>query len=481
MSLKPLLKVRESSSNLTLFIFLWSVATLSHQILYSEIFISVFGFLLTVFAFLNLLRPFDLRIFFLQILSQLLAVLYILPIDNHHWYSTLFISATLVFSYSLLLFKKKSLTGENLYSIAAPALRVELLVIYLVSFIHKLNYDYFSPDVSCGVIHYKKLAAIIPLLPVNPLITNFMIYISAGFEILIPLLLIFRKTRTPGIILGVVFHILLGIIGYRRFSYVMFALLALYLPLSIFNGQTLIQSLSCGIKNKIAGFKILNFVMFFALALPLLFLFVQTFYKVVDLILNDSIKIGFLVKYLSASGFYLFCVYVLFYLLTNLINNKAEWEEGFFRTNFSLLIFPLLLFIHSLQPYLGLKTHNTLSMYSNLRTEGENPNHLFLDRSLRVFDFQDSLVEIRKSSVQKLKKLQSEDMSIPFYQLRLILYSEIQEGKKNIVVHYVKDGKEHKVNNAENSSLFNEPVPYIFQKYLNFRPIEKKGKRGCTA
>src|SRR5262249_33989411 len=55
----------------------------------------------------------------------------------------------------------------------------------------------------------------------------------------------------------------------------------------------------------------------------------------------------------------------------------------------------LLIVWNGLNPWIGLKTQTSLSMFSNLRSEGEG-NHLFLKR-IDLFPYQADMVEVVKS------------------------------------------------------------------------------------
>ncbi len=478
MYFRNFVRTRSSNNqNFTLFIFLWSIAVIAHQVFYRDIFNSFFDFSLTLLAVLNLFRPYDLRLFFFQAVLQVFTVVTLLPINNHHWYTTIFISSTVVFSYLILLFRKKEISADVLFRIFAPALRLELLVIYFASFVHKLNFDYFSPDVSCGVQQYLNLANKIPFLSTSNSIINSMMFVSVGFEFFIPVLLIFKRTRMIGIVLGVLFQIILGILGYRRFSYIMFALLSLFLPDNFFGKQTLSQFI-LGIRSYVVKLKAPYIIVFLSL---LLFLAFKLFSKSIYLISESGFIIRVFINDLLKLGFYIYCAAVVFYLFTNLKEKEFIWKNGFFKTNIIILLIPFLLAIHSFQPYLGLKTHNTLSMYSNLRTEGINPNHFFLGKWIRIFDYQDDLVSIKSTNIKELKKIQNRDLVIPFFQLRLIVYLETKKSVKGIQVEYEKNGKFYNVINAENDLMFNKPIPFAIRKLMNFRPIEKVRKRGCSA
>ena len=61
----------------------------------------------------------------------------------------------------------------------------------------------------------------------------------------------------------------------------------------------------------------------------------------------------------------------------------------------ALLAFALLLLFHGLSGYLGMRTAGNFSMFSNLRTEGARSNHLLLgDNPLKIWSYQEDVVKI---------------------------------------------------------------------------------------
>ncbi|MGI8624212.1 MAG: hypothetical protein ACR2NB_12190, partial [Solirubrobacteraceae bacterium] len=64
----------------------------------------------------------------------------------------------------------------------------------------------------------------------------------------------------------------------------------------------------------------------------------------------------------------------------------------------------LALVLNAASPYLGLKTEATFAMFSNLQTEPGHWNHLLLPERLRIFDAQDDLVRIVRSSDPRLER-----------------------------------------------------------------------------
>ena len=63
-----------------------------------------------------------------------------------------------------------------------------------------------------------------------------------------------------------------------------------------------------------------------------------------------------------------------------------------------LCVVPLVVVLNGLSPYVGLKTETSWAMYSNLRTE-VHPNHFLVPASVKVFGYQDDLVEILATSL----------------------------------------------------------------------------------
>jgi hypothetical protein len=58
-----------------------------------------------------------------------------------------------------------------------------------------------------------------------------------------------------------------------------------------------------------------------------------------------------------------------------------------------MFVFPVLLLLHGLTSYLGLRTAGNFSMFSNLRTEGARSNHLLLGGNpLKLWGYQEDVV-----------------------------------------------------------------------------------------
>jgi len=70
----------------TIFAFIWSAATISHQFYYGLIFSSNLDSLLTLLAFITILQPFRYKLFLIQVFVQVVTIFNQLPYVFNHWF-----------------------------------------------------------------------------------------------------------------------------------------------------------------------------------------------------------------------------------------------------------------------------------------------------------------------------------------------------------------------------------------------------------
>ena len=68
----------------------------------------------------------------------------------------------------------------------APAVRIELLVLYGFAVLHKLNKDFLDPEVSCAGHMLRTLADLLPFLPTAQWASLLSIWITLTIEACIP-------------------------------------------------------------------------------------------------------------------------------------------------------------------------------------------------------------------------------------------------------------------------------------------------------
>ncbi|MFD3000914.1 hypothetical protein ACFS7Z_11115 [Pontibacter toksunensis] len=144
--------------------------------------------------------------------------------------------------------------------------------------------------------------------------------------------------------------------------------------------------------------------------------------------------------------------------------------------HFSLLVFPVIVFINGMCPYLGLKTESSFAMFSNLRTEGGVTNHYFMPIELQIFGYQKDAVEFISSSDPNLQKL-ADNNQLLVYQKFKSYFSD----KKPAMVEYIRNGNRYRYE-AGNAELYNEltQVNPLLRKLFDFRHFSKDGPQPCA-
>ena len=254
-----------------------------------------------------------------------------------------------------------------------------------------------------------------------------------------------------GLILGLLFHFLLGLEGLGAivsFTAMMFTYLVL------FSSDALVAKALETIKNFkryfIIGFTITTLL----IAISLGFLSHNIFNKVVGLV--------WVIYTLITIGFY--------------IKNIRLKSENTLRLNSEYLIFwmfPLLVVLNGFAPYLGLKTQTSFSMFSNLITENGKTNHFFIPSELQIFDYQREIVIIKDTNMKNLSSSDTwnQDKAYNFLLFEFIKKVEtIDEGYVSFEVNdkpYYIEKKNGKVTTSSIKLNQNK----ISRKLLLFRPI----------
>lgn len=356
---------------------------------------------------------------------------------------------------------------------ARPLVIAEVVVMYLYTVIHKLNHDFFNPAVSCAVSMHHELAAVVPGVPDGEWTWWPTILGTLLIELAIPLLFVSRRTRSFGLVLGLVFHHFLALHphgGIYSFSGLLFALYALLLPdaslrwigkrwqaaplavrivgpLGIVGGfaATIFMQLSAYRGGQ--GFMAANAIGYAAWA-PLALLMAGVY--VVALSVSSQESSGVAVA-TTADG---------------LPTSGGPWQP--------LWIFPLLVVVNGACPYLDLKTTTAFSMFSNLRTEDGHNNHLFLPR-LPLFGYQDDLVEVLEANDLRLAGLARSGDLLPWFEFRRIASTT----RPGTVIRCRRNGEHLVLARDDGSPVSQEvftPHPWWMAKLLVFRPIRPFGE-----
>lgn len=139
-----------------------------------------------------------------------------------------------------------------------------------------------------------------------------------------------------------------------------------------------------------------------------------------------------------------------------------------------VIMWPLvgLVLFNSMTSYLGLKTHTNLSMFSNLQTENHISNHYFIKQNLKLFNFQDDLVQVISTDVDDLKHYQANNdrLLITYFEFRRIVGHQ----SNDFYVEFWRNGTRQYLkvaNGRANYPEFVQPPHWLLAKLMSFRPV----------
>ena len=468
----------------SLFVHLWAVASLIHLISFPEDvrLHQPISWLAGVAAVAIFIFPRSILLFILLLLFRIVDVAQWIPfVANHILFEFLLnIGMLMAVLWSVFRQWRRSEAGvpdfsdaevrEKIYRSFAPLARVSLLLLYFFAVLHKLNWDYLNPAISCGSHLLNGIAASrLTFMPEGDWVQLSAVWGTLLFEAGIPLLLLFRRTRAAGILIGMGFHFFLSIHphqGIYSFSVLMFALYGLFVPadfpeklqhvldklvlkpwrqtapiLKVLMIGTILVLATLAWINWQHKLYVAGFLYWSAWAISAMFIYAAVLLKHGGL---GSVKSSGMLR----------------------ISTKAFW------------LVPAVIFLNGVSPYLGLKTESSFSMFSNLRTEGGRTNHLFIPNTVRLTNFQDDLVEVLETDAEEFKFLIERNQLITYFEFRRKASSIKRDfrallrrnGRTDTLV--VKGG-------VPSLPEYTSPHSWFLDKVFYFRYVDKEGPCTC--
>lgn len=465
---------------LALFCHVWALATLSDGVRWvvQDVW---WGWPISGTALLAVLQPRRLWTF---VVAMLVATLFVLVGEKPRWTPnhTFFIALGNLVIFGALLRAGLARRGaasataarDRALELFAPPLIWMLLVFYAFVVLHKLNTDFFDPEVSCAATMYGRLAGRYFFLPPpSPALGTLAIWATLISEALIPLLLVLRPTRLLGVTLGFGFHFVLAQHPHGQlcsFSSMLYAVYFLCLPRPLADEMVRrVEALHERLEARLspAGLRAALGAM----------------------VLLGVAGAALAYRLRGAGGVYTFSnlgwnFWALGVLALGLL---SVWRVGASHAGRLLPPAPRMaigwamiavVVFTGLNPYLGLRTETCWSMFSNLRTE-VRPNHLFIPDSLRLTALQRDLVEIVESDDPYLAELGAARRLLPVFEVRRRLSRET-----DTTLRYRRPGGEQRtlvIRDGQSSDPeLSEPVPWLAGAWLDFRPVYEAGKSRCS-
>ena len=469
----------EAEQALPVFTALWALAALFHEASYRLWAQHPLELLVNAAALFVLLRPTS-----LPRLTGLLAVQLVeswakMPFHPNHWVFTTFVNLTILLALiRTFVLGAGRIDRARFFLDFAPAVRLELVMMYAWAAFHKLNRDYFDPTVSCAAMVQSAFAERYPILPSGwpPTVG---IVGSVVVEAAIPIFLCVRRLRLAGIVLGALFHILLPLTsfpspGVYNFSAMLFALYFLFAPTNLvalvrswWRGSRLrtLFPLPPPARREAAAW---------AYALLLGLLVTSLIFQRQGTIWDALLERGPAPLWLG----YATTTLTIFVLGLRQGEARHLGLRDLLGVRSALVtIGPVLVFLNGLCPYIGAKTETAFAMYSNLRTEGGDTNHFVWRRPLKLFDYQEDLVTILETNDERLNGYRRTGHVMTWFEFRRYLSRE--RGDPNLYLRFQRSGEPEQTIAPGLDLEPPAPWPLWLRKLLFFRPAKVDGPVTC--
>ncbi len=331
-----------------------------------------------------------------------------------------------------------------------------LITIYFIAGFHKLNYDFFEVNNSCINYISKNFNALLFGETYNlptPLIT-FSQFLTIFFEMIVPVGLLFSKTRKFSTWLLIGFHFYMSLCSFSNFS-AFAGFLICGSIISFENHQNYYVSI----------IKALRFYVFFAIVSVISSYFINR-YGLLDRnytrVYNGIIfNIGWL---------------IFFY---NLIR-KTPLNETKKPINKVSIICSVFLLLWGAQPYFGLSNSGNLTMFSNLITLKEKNNHYLIDtKKSKIWNFEEDLITIVKipDFIKWENSISLNDSQIPLIEFKTQAQKWIKKYSKKISITIKYNNKIIRIDDLKESEYFKDNKWWYH--YIYFRKISNIKTNEC--
>lgn len=433
----------------------WSVSYYTGPILFiKEFFIPQALLGLSLLGFLNPRSN-----FLLLINSFLFATFYIYssPVASNNKTTAFFLSILIVFSILKTLISHRSITFDRnkvFYLIQGPG-KLILVFMYFFGIYHKLNTDFFNPNISCAVELSRPIASILGQED-NTTLNWIPIYLTFFVETIAIIGLLFQRYRKLGLAVSIPFHIIIAFTGYAFYMDFSTIVLAMY-SLNI-NDESL-GRIKCFYKKSVRPYWLKKTTSLLPVG------FALTLFIYVTMICQG------VCSYRSFMPIFAFYSIPISFILIFSRNVKREgWNES---KSGILFLIPIAFFLNGLSPYLGLKTESSIAMYSNLYVEGRRTNHLLHGVLPGFWDYSDEVITVIDSNNQQLR----EGESFVRYDFDRRL-SNLQNVEVTVQSNLKSTPQQISTNEGKWKNTYDE-APWLMKKYLIFKPIDNKRPKVC--
>lgn len=398
-------------------------------------------------------RPWDTRIFTGMVIVALTEMWTQMPLTSNHAIIEFFMLIGIVLCGAQALISRMS--WAEFFRLFAPAGRWLLIIMYFYGIFHKINTDFLNPEYSCAVALWAGYP--FPSFLRDGLWAHYAaIYGTFIIEGTIIAALLIPRLRYYAIIAGCCFHMFLGISTYAfygAFSMLSFALHLLFLP------DTALGSLRQ----------------------------TRLWYAVTTrpALTRTVLALFFLCLYMAAATHILLLLIALFLIGSlPLLYFVCIARTAGTQSNLSVLrpalipgLVALAFFLNNAAPYMGLKTHQSMNMFSNLHLDGERSNHLIMPHPPSLFPYLSDTVIARE-----VKTAEGKIITLP-QQQRMVYHDFLALMNRNPTAKftYEHEGVTYRDRTlADLKPDFDRIVqPAWLRKWMHFEKIDMRNPRPC--
>ncbi len=460
------------SDTLTLFSVMWALAGAWHVLGNPSLAPGWSQLLLGVAVGAVLLRPGTVAPMTVLAAAALLTVWFEAPLLGNHWLLYGLVNLALLVSVAVGAARGAWSHAGDLAIRLFPTARLCLLGFYAFAAFAKLNSAFFDRSVSCAVFYFHQTTSSLGLgglqLGGAAWLEWSVIVGTAVIELSIPVLLVRRRTRHFGVVVGLVFHGLVALDQSNQFfdfSSVLAALFVLFLPSTA--GNWVAERVG-SIRARLA-LRDERAPRWTHRALASIPVAVTLLVCIGAVDPRQALLLGWW-------PWQAYAVVSVVITLAYLRQRPASPDPRALRLHHVLYaVVPLLVVVNGLTPYLELKTGYGWNMYANLRTVDGDSNHLIVRATFPLTDEQSDPVRIISSDDAGLRRYALTDYALTWRQLRTYLID-----RPDTRITFERGGEVTIVSRASDLPELVEPVPPWRQKAQLFRAIDLTSPERCV-
>jgi len=391
------------------------------------------------------------------------------PVLGNHWLLAALVDLAILLSIAVGWMRGRLLDRVDLAERLFPPARLCLLGLYAFAWFAKVNHAFLDRRASCAVVFYRETTSSIGLqglqLGGTAWVARAVMVGTVVVELAIPLLLLNRRTRSLGVLVGLLFHSLLAL-DHRHelfdFSAVTVALLFLFLP--PLGGWAAERVGSVRARLALRGPRLPTSThALLVLAVTVAGVMVATATPT----RATWVDVGYWAWQIAA-------LVALLAVVRHVRQGTGPVRVRLRPHHALFAVVPLLVVLNGVAPYLELKTATGWNMYSNLRTVDGDTNHLLLPRSFPVVGDQADTVLILSSDDPSLARYRAAGYALTWRELRSYL-----SRRPAVAITFVRDGKLVALQHARDLPELVRPVPTWQEKLLAYRPIDRVQPERC--